>query len=133
MYIVSGGLRYLICKIYVDDLIVYGVDVGRQKNAQSYFLQSLTYVVLAGLRYLICEIYVDDLIVYGVDEDKIIQNLPTIFKRLIKYKCVLKPSKCQFGLTKIEYVEKSVSLVKFSTSEIICMLPIPPCSSFYNS
>ena len=44
------------------------------------------------------------MIVYGVDEDNFIKNLRTIFERLAKYKCVLKPSKCQFGLTKIEYV-----------------------------
>ena len=71
------------------------------KNAPSYFQQSLAYAVLAGLLYLI---YVDDLIVYGVDEDDFIKNLRTIFERLVKYKCVLKPSKYQFGLTKIEYV-----------------------------
>ena len=54
------------------------------KNAPSYFQQSL-----AGLLYLICEIYVDDLIVYGIEEDDFIQNLRTIFERLVKYKCVL--------------------------------------------
>ena len=64
----------------------------RIKTAPSYFQQSL-----AGLLYLVCEIYVDDLIVYGVDEDDFIKNLRTIFERLVKYKCVLKPSKCQFG------------------------------------
>ena len=65
------------------------------------------YVVLAGLLYLtICEIYVDDLIVYGWNEDDFIQNLRTIFERLVKYNCELKPTKCPFCWTKIEFVER---------------------------
>ena len=95
----------------------------RPENAPSYFQKSLAYVLLAGLLYLICEIYVNDLIVYGVDEDDFIYNFRHIFERLVKYKCVLKPCKCQFGLTKIEYVGRVLfsdgSTMRHETIQVI--------------
>ena len=72
------------CGIYQFTRVPFG-----PKNAPSYYQQLITGVLLAGIQYFICELYVDDCIK--------------------KYKIVLKPKKCRFGTTEIDYVGRVIN------------------------
>ena len=92
------------CGIYQFTRVPFG-----PKNTPSYYQQLIAGVVLAGILYFICELYVDDCIVFGKDEEEFLKNLETVFERFKKYGIVLKPKKCQFGMTEIEYVGRVIN------------------------
>ena len=79
------------------------------KAAPSYFQEQMASVVLLGLIYMICEMYLDDCIIYGKGNDEFLIRLEEVFKRFSKHKILLQPSKCKFGLPKIEYVGREIS------------------------
>ena len=84
------------------------VPVG-PKNAPSFYQQLIVGVVLAGILYFICELYVDDCIVFGKDKEQLMKILRTVFERFRTHGIVLKPKKCSFGMTEIEYVGRVIN------------------------
>jgi transposase InsO family protein len=79
------------------------------KRAPSYFQQMMSSVVLVGLLYFICEMYLDDCIVHGNGEDQFLERLEQVLQRFSERNIFLKPSKCKFGMTKVEYCGKEIS------------------------
>ena len=73
------------------------------KNAPNYFQKVMT-DVLSDLIGVACEVFIDDIIVYGVDHDSFLISLEKVFDRLRARQLRLKESKCQFGLSQVEYV-----------------------------
>jgi RNase H-like domain found in reverse transcriptase/Reverse transcriptase (RNA-dependent DNA polymerase) len=74
------------------------------KRSPSYFQHQMAFTVLAGLMYVICELYIDDLLIPGRTESEFLTNVRTVFERLRKHKITVKPSKCLFGVSSLEYV-----------------------------
>jgi hypothetical protein len=92
------------CGIYQFTRVPFG-----PKNAPSFYQQLIAGVVLAGILYFICELYIDDCIVFGTDKETFMKNLRTVFVRFRDHGIVLKPKKCKFGLTEIEYVGRVIN------------------------
>jgi hypothetical protein len=78
------------------------------KGAPPYFQQCIARIVLKGLLYEICELYIDDINVYGETEEEFLANLRKIYERFREYGIVVKPSKVQLGLSKIQYVGREL-------------------------
>ncbi len=97
------------------------------KRAPSYFQQMMTSIVLAGLLYFICEMYLDDCIVYAKGNDEFIIRLDKVLSRFEKHNIFLNPKKCKFGLKKVEYCgrEISVSGLSISKKQIQTVLNFP--------
>ena len=74
------------------------------KGAASYFQMVLATIVLAGLLYITLELYLDDIIVYGRNEEEFLQRLKQVFERFREFRMTLNPSKCRFGMSKVEYL-----------------------------
>jgi Reverse transcriptase (RNA-dependent DNA polymerase) len=79
------------------------------KRAPSYFQEMMASIVLAGLIYFICEVYLDDVIVFADNTNDFIDRLRKLFTRFRLKNICLKASKCKFGLSKIEYVGRTIS------------------------
>ena len=99
------------------------------KNGPSYYQQQIAGVVLSGLIYIICDLYIDDCIVHGKNKDDFLLNLRKVFDRFRKHKIVLKPKKCKFGLTTIEYVgrvlTKDGTTMRDETTAKVLDFPLP--------
>ena len=87
------------------------------KRAPSYFQEMMAAVVLAGLVYFICEIYLDDCIVHAADNAAFLKRLEQVFARFSKHKLFLKPGKCRFGTSMVEFCGRVVSKEGISMSE----------------
>jgi hypothetical protein len=87
------------------------------KRAPSYFQQMMTSVVLIGLIYFICEMYLDDCIVHAVDDDQFIERLEKVLEQFHKHLITLKPSKCKFGMSVVEYCGKQIDQSGLSMSK----------------
>jgi hypothetical protein len=74
------------------------------KGAASYFQMVLATMVLAGLLYITLELYLDDVIVFGKNEEEFLQRLKQVFERFREFQITLNPSKCRFGMSKVEYL-----------------------------
>jgi hypothetical protein len=83
--------------------------------------------VLVGLVSIACELYLDDVLVYGDSEPEFLKNLRQVFARFRKHKVLLKPKKCAFGMTKIEFVGHTISQegVSFSAEKLQEALDFP--------
>jgi hypothetical protein len=68
----------------------------------------MTSVVFVGLIYFICEMYLDDCIVHAVGDDQFIGRLEKVLERFRKHLITLKPSKCEFGMSVVEYCGKQI-------------------------
>jgi transposase InsO family protein len=79
------------------------------KRAPSYFQEVMAAFVLAGLVYFICEIYLDDCIIHAADNKTFIDRLEQVFQRFSKHKIVLKPTKCRFGMSEVEFCGRVIS------------------------
>ena len=53
--------------------------------------------------------YLDDCIVHGAGEDQFCDRLEQVLARFKKHLIVLKPSKCKFGMSLVEYCGKEIS------------------------
>jgi hypothetical protein len=78
------------------------------KGVPQYFQKCLSSLVLREYLYTISELYIDDLIVFGETEEEFLGNLRKIFVRLREFGLVIKPSKVKMGLSKIEYVGRTL-------------------------
>ncbi|NCX06361.1 MAG: hypothetical protein EBW68_11370, partial [Actinobacteria bacterium] len=90
------------------------------KGAPSYFQKTMASEVLAGLIYNLCEVYLDDIIVHGRTETEFLHNLRTVFTRLRQFGITLRPDKCRFGLTTVEYCGHTIDQegIHFSTAKL---------------
>jgi hypothetical protein len=66
-------------------------------------------VVLVGLLYFICEMYLDDCIVHAQGEAQFLERLELVLIRFRERNIFLKPSKCRFGMSRVEYCGKEIS------------------------
>ena len=84
-------------------------------------------VVLAGLIYMICEMYIDDCTVFGDTNIEFVSRLKLIFERFRKHNLYIKASKCFFGYSELEFVEKVVSEkgLQLSRTKIQSILDFP--------
>ena len=97
------------------------------KRAPSYFQEMMATIVLAGLIYFVCEVYLDDIIIYGTGEKQFLHRLDTVLERLLHKNICVKLSKCKFGLSKVEYVGRTLSKegISMSTKKINSVLDFP--------
>ena len=66
---------------------------------------------------------IDDTVVYGKDEKPFLQMLDMILDRMVKFNVRLKPSKCSFVMTSVEFLghifdENGVNLSEKRVQEI---------------
>jgi transposase InsO family protein len=97
------------------------------KRAPSYFQEVMAAFVLAGLVYFICEIYLDDCIIHAADNKTFIDRLEQVFQRFSKHKIVLKPTKCRFGMSEVEFCGRVISHngIHMSAKKISQVLDFP--------
>ena len=67
------------------------------------------HAVLRGLQYQICLVYLDDIIIYSRSFDDHLDHLNDVFSRLRSANVKLKPSKCSFARSSVEYLGHVVS------------------------
>ena len=77
-------------------------------NAPATF-ERLMETVLAGLQWDICLIYLDDIIVFAKTFEDMLQNLSSVFDRLISAGLKLKPRKCTLFAPEVEFLGHVVS------------------------
>jgi hypothetical protein len=97
------------------------------KGAGSYFQRQMAMTILVGLVSIVCELYLDNVLVYGETETEFLKNLRTVFARFRKHNVLLKPKKCAFGMSKIEFVGHTISKegVSFSREKLQEVLDFP--------
>ena len=66
-------------------------------------------LLLAGLQWKICLVYIDDVIITGRNFQEHLHNLKEVFERMKEANLKLKPSKCKFCSTKVEFLGHIVS------------------------
>ena len=64
----------------------------------------MAHKVLEGFDLNEAVVYIDDTVVYGKDEASFLQMLDMVLDRMVKFNVQLKPSKCFFGMTSVEFV-----------------------------
>ena len=77
------------------------MDKNAQWSAQrSEQFQMLMSFVLKGLNWKFVLCYIDDILVFSPNLETHLQHLQEVFQRLRQANLTLKPSKCNFGVTK---------------------------------
>ena len=79
------------------------------KGAPAFFQMLLSTIVLAGIIYSFVELYIDDIIIHAQTEEEFIGRLRVIFERCRKYRLILSPKKCVFGVSQVEYVGRVIN------------------------
>jgi hypothetical protein len=102
----------VFCGIYHFCRLPFG-----PKKAPAHFQEQMAACVLVGLIYYICEVYLDDIIVHGKTTEEFLARLKQVFERMDRYHIKLKPSKCRFGLSSVEYCGRVISKYGLSMSE----------------
>jgi hypothetical protein len=100
------------CRIFQFYRLPFG-----PKRAPSYFQQMMTSVVLIGHIYYICEMNLDDCIVHAVGDDQFIERLEKVQEQFLKHLITLKPKKCKFGMSVVEYCSKQIDKSGLSMSK----------------
>lgn len=77
-------------------------------NSAATFQRAMTHI-LRGLEWDICLVYIDDLIIFSRSFDEHLIHLEKVFKRLREADVKLKPSKCHFVKSQVEYLGHIVS------------------------
>ena len=98
------------------------------RNA-SFSFQLLMSQVLKGLNWKFVLCYIDDILVYSPDFNTHLQHLNQVFDRLREANLTLKPSKCTFGVDKVNFLghvlsEGGVS-VDTAKTDLVKDFPIP--------
>jgi len=93
-------------------------------GAPSYFQRVMMTTVLGDVLTKAVEVYLDDFIVFGSTKEEFLQNMEEVFKRCLKAGVTLNPSKCRFGLERIEYVGHTIDHegIHFSRQKIDSVL-----------
>jgi hypothetical protein len=88
------------------------------KGAPSYFQRVKATVVLFGLLWHAgVELYVDDLLVYGSSFEEFITRLRDVFARFRLRNITANPTKCELGLTEVEFVGYVMNQKGYTLSE----------------
>ncbi|XP_021369847.1 uncharacterized protein K02A2.6-like [Mizuhopecten yessoensis] len=91
--------------------------------------ERLMETVLAGLQWNICLIYLDDVIVIGKNFEDMLQNLSTVFDRLLAAGLKLKTKKCQLFAKEVTYLGHVISEKRIATNgekvKIVKQWPVP--------
>jgi transposase InsO family protein len=124
---VSLGTRIFLAFICFCGIFQFRRLPFGPKRAPSYFQQMMASIVLIGLIYFICEMYLDDCIVHGNGEDQFCDRLEQVLARFQRHLILLKPSKCKFGLPKIDYCGREISKegLSMSTKKVQKVLDFP--------
>jgi len=77
-------------------------------DAGSYFQHQLSTKVLNGLINHSCELYLDDCMVHAGNDEEYMERLRQVFLRFREHSISLNPSKCNLGLTQVEYVGHTI-------------------------
>ena len=97
-------------------------------NAPASF-QRLMDLVLTGLQWSQCLVYLDDIVVLGRSFEEHIQNLGQVFQRLRESGLRLKPSKCSFFKSEVQYLGHIISCDGVATdpekTAKVAMWPVP--------
>ena len=59
-------------------------------------------------------VYMDDIFIFALDETTLTENTKRVLKRLQNNNLFLKPTKCEFNKTKVEYLEMVIEEGKIS-------------------
>ena len=96
-------------------------------GAPSYFQRVMMTEVLGDLLTKAVEVYLDDFIVFGCSEDEFYSNLEQTLMRCKLKHITLNPSKCRFGVERIEYVGHTIDAtgVSFSRQKLDSVLAMP--------
>lgn len=99
-------------------------------NSPSTF-QRLMEQVLEGLTMKSCAVYIDDIIVFAQSREELYTRLSEVFSRLRKANLRLKPKKCSFLQTEVEFLGHTVSRdgVQCSTKHIDAVASWPEPSN----
>ena len=85
------------CGLFEFNVMPFGLA-----NAPATF-QRLMELLLAGLQWKICLVYIDDVIIIGRNFQEHLHNLKEVFERMKEANLKLKPSKCKFCSTKVNF------------------------------
>jgi len=86
-----GVYRFLACH--------FGIS-----TAPGEYQARMTHKVLEGYYLNEAVVYIDDTVIYGKDEASFLQMLDMVLDRMTKFNVRLKPSKCSFGMTSVEFL-----------------------------
>jgi Reverse transcriptase (RNA-dependent DNA polymerase) len=100
------------------------------KGAPSYFQRVMAIVVLEGLIWIHgVELYLDDLLVHASTFPDFMSRLRKVLERLEKHNITLNPTKCEFGLSEVEYVGYVINEQGYTLSderkEAVFQIPRP--------
>lgn len=98
---------------------------GLRNAAQTF--QRFINVVTAGLKFIF--VYLDDILVASKSEEEHVTHLTQLFERLDSFGISIKPSKCIFGVTSLDFLGHNVSVKGILPSndriKIIDSYPVP--------
>ena len=98
---------------------------GLRNAAQTF--QRFIDQVLHGLDFVYA--YIDDLLIASVDQQEHVEHLRLVFERLRQHGIVINPSKCQFGVTSLEflghYIDDNGILPLKDKVKVIQDFPVP--------
>lgn len=86
---------------------------GLRNAAQTF--QRFINEVFSGLDFIF--VYIDDVLVFSRDEDEHMRHLKIVFERLEEYGLNIKPGKCTFGVSSIDFLGHNISESGIQPSE----------------
>ena len=95
-------------------LFQYNVITFGLATAPATFMRLMT-IVFSGMLYMTCLAYLDDIIVFGRNYIEMLGRLDTALERLKQANLKLKPSKCAFGKTSVNFLCHVISDKEIST------------------
>jgi len=104
----TGEARQKTAFITPQGLYQFKVMPMGLANAPATFQRSMD-VVLAGLKHVCCMVYVDDILIYSKTWEQHLKDLRAVFERLSKVVLFVKPNKCSFGATHLQYLGHEIS------------------------
>ena len=109
-------------RLYEPNVMPFG-----SKNASSTF-QRLMDKVLRGLTWKQCLVYIDDILVFAKTCAEHCQRLDAVLGKIKNAGLKLKPSKCEFGMSEVNYLgfklsDKGLSAAKFKVDKLLATEP----------
>jgi hypothetical protein len=98
-------------RLYEPNVMPFG-----SKNAPSTF-QRLMDKILRGMTWKQCLVYIDDILVFAKDFDEHCKRLDAVLCRIESAGLKLKPNKCEFGMSQVNYLGFQISNKGLSASK----------------
>ena len=95
-------------------LVQYNVMPFGLATAPATFMRRIS-IVFSGMLYSTCLAYLDDIIVFGRNYIEMLGRLDTTLERIRQTTLKLKPSKCAFGKTSVNFLGHVISDIGIST------------------